>query len=174
MCLVNRGIYADISNLPPLAPKRWGEFRQRKLPKEKQQGPLSYLFFLQNEGLINNYEPLEFPDTAAEAYGAPGYRGEVWLVGGRGEIRTLQWSPNRLRYGLELRGPDIIVVNQRYDPGWRADDGRPVFPLDDLIALSVNASDRTVGLYYRPPFFYWGCLVSALGAVGAVVIWKKG
>jgi hypothetical protein len=171
---VSAPIYGTVSTTAPIEPRRSGVFRQVRLPKEEQQGLRSFLCFLQNEGLINNYDGFDLPLVGVRAFDEPGYRGEVWLAGGRGEIRTLAWSPNRLRYGLELGGPDTVVVNQRYDPGWRSDDGRSVSPRGGLISLSVSAADKTVGLYYRPPFFYPGCLMSVLGALGAVVVWKKG
>lgn len=174
MCLVNGGIYAGISSQPPLIPGRWSEFRQRKLPKEKQQGPLAYLFFLQNEGLANNYEPLEFPDAGVMASGETGYRGEVWLAQGKGRVRTLPWSPNRLCYALEISGSDVVVLNQRYDPGWKADDGRTVFSRGGLIALSVSPDDKIISLRYIPPLFYQGCVLSLLGALVATIVWKKG
>jgi len=174
MCLVNGRIYAGISSRPPLIPTRWGEFRQRKLPKEKQQGPLSFLFFLQNEGLVNNYEPLEFPDAGVMAFGEPGYRGEVWLAQGKGKVAALAWRPNRLSYTMELTGADILVVNQRYDPGWKAGDGRLVFSRGGLIALSVSPADKKINLRYVPPLFYPGCVLSVLGTLVACVVWKKG
>jgi len=174
LMLVSAPIYSTVSTTAPLKPKRSGLFRQVRLPKEEQQGPRSFLCFLQNEGLINNYDGFDLPPVSVKAFDEPGHRGEVWLAQGRGKVATLVWSPNRLCYGLELSGPDVLVLNQRYDPGWRADEGRPLFSRGGLIALPVSPSDKKISLRYIPPLFYQGCMLSVLGVLAATIIWNKG
>jgi hypothetical protein len=173
LTVVSAPIYTSVSTSAPLEPKRSGPFHQVRLPKEEQQGPRSFLCFLQNEGLINNYDGFDLPLVAVRAHNEPGYTGEAWFAQGMGTINTLVWSPNRLGYTVELTGADILVVNQRYDPGWKADDGRLVFSRGGIIALSVGPADKKINLRYVPPFFYPGCVLSVLGALAAFVVWKK-
>jgi hypothetical protein len=172
LMLVSAPIYSRVSIRAPLESGRHGPFRQKRLPKEDQQGPLSFLCFLQNEGLINNYDPMYLPSTAVAAYDDAGYRGEVWLEKGAGTVDTLYWSPNRVTYELKIKGPDVLLVNQRYDPGWRATDGRKVSSRRGIIAVKVGPSDTEVTLFYRPPFFLAGLLVSVAGIAGSILVWR--
>jgi hypothetical protein len=159
--IVSAPIYGRVSNRPALRAVREGAFRQKRLPKKEQQGPLSFLCFIENEGLVNSYNPVFPPPVGVMAYNDPGYRGEVWLLNGKGEVETQNWSPNRLRYGLKLTGSDILIVNQRYDPGWNTVSGNRVGSLWGVIAVEVSPEDKTLELYYRPPLFFAGVAISA-------------
>lgn len=171
---VSAGLYAGISSRPPLVPERRGEFRQARLSKADQQGPQAYLLFLQNEGLVNNYEPLEFPDVGVRAFDEPGYKGEAWLEGAEGAVEPCAWSPNRLCYRVRAGGNALLVVNQRYEPGWRTQDGAPAVSMGGLLAAAVAPPGREICLRYIPPFFYAGCAFSALGIALALALWMKG
>lgn len=163
-------LYMRVSSRPALVPRRAGPFRQTRLPKAEQQGPRSFLSFLRNEGLINNYDPMFLPAVDARAYFEPGYRGEVWLESGEGRVETVDWTPNRLSYAMRARGPGILVVNQRWDPGWRSADGRPVVPRRGLISVRVTPGDDEVTLYYRPPLFFPGLALTAAGLLVCVLL----
>ena len=65
---------------------------------------------------------------------------------GRGHrLTTAYWSPNRLRYALDVREPAVLVVNQNYYPSWRAHDGRRVTSHNGLLSVEVGPDDRFVG-----------------------------
>jgi hypothetical protein len=170
---VSAPLYGRLSIVPPAPPPRSGEFRQVCLPEKERPSASSYYCFLRNEGLINNMEGLELPPADLRAYRYPGYKGEVWLARGVGTVLTRQWSPNRLTYSLDLTAQDTLVINQRYDPGWRASDGRPLTSLRGLIALPVYPSDSEVHLFYLPVLFTPGCIVSLCGLLLALAVWKK-
>jgi len=165
------GIYGTVARVRPGAPSRRGPFRQAKLPKAEQQGPRAYRCFIENEGLVNNYEPLDLPDAGVLAYDEPGYRGEAWLDGVGGRVVTELWTPNLLRFRIETAREATLVVNQRYDSGWRAGDG-PAARRGGLLAARLSLGVQVVTLRYVPPLFGAGCALSVLGAALAVAVWR--
>ncbi len=169
--LVNGEIYAGISSRQPSTPGRGGTFRQKKLPYKDLEA-LSFLCFLQNEGLVNNYEPLDLPDVGVTAFNEVGYRGEVWLEETKGGVELLKWTPNRLYFRVGVDRPGLLVVNQRYYGGWRSQGGGPVVSKEGLLALRVVPSDSEVCIYYMPRFFYLGCAFSVLGLLLTALVLK--
>ncbi|MCX6356069.1 MAG: hypothetical protein NTZ78_14385 [Candidatus Aureabacteria bacterium] len=166
-------LYARISSTPPLTPNRTGTFRQAKLPKADQQGPLSYLLFLQNEGLVNNYEPLELPSVTVKAFDEPGYMGEAWLEGSEGEFMLRQWTPNRLCFRVKVGDGATVLVNQRYDEGWRLLNGQEVISVHGILGVPISPPGRTLCMAYLPPLFYPGCILSIIGAFYATLLWRR-
>ena len=60
--------------------------------------------------------------TNVKGWNEPAYRGEQYLLG-RGSVTLARWSPNRLEYLVDALAPSVMVVNQNYDPSWRAMSG---------------------------------------------------
>ena len=173
LMVVSAPIYTSVSTSAPLEPKRSGPFHQVRLPKEEQQGPRSFLCFLQNEGLINNYDGFDLPLVGVNAFDEPGYRGEVWLAHGSGSVETVMWSPNRLCYRVRCTARDLLMINQRYDPGWRTEGGKQAISKNGLLSVPIAPSDAEVSLYYRPPLYYTGVVVSMLGGFAILILWCK-
>ena len=171
---VSAPLYERVSSRPALTPMRSGPFRQTRLPEKERQGPRSFLSFLRNEGLINNYDPMFLPEVGVKAYFEHGYRGEVRMEWREGLVETGEWSPNRLVYRVRTAVPDLLVVNQRFDPGWRSADGRPVLPWRGLLAVGVKPGDRAVTLFYRPRLFVPGLLLSAAGLLATALVACRG
>jgi len=53
----------------------------------------------------------DIPENAV-GYNQTGYRGEYYLLEPR-EVRQTLWTPNRLRYEVNVSGPSSLVVNQK-------------------------------------------------------------
>jgi hypothetical protein len=188
--VVTRPIYGTAYCIPPLEIIRFSSFRQvGHLQNYNEHGftpdedwevygswSAQYPALLMNMGTIECYESAYVP-RGATPMGSPGYRGEVYLEGGAGTVTTESWSPNRLRYALDLRKPAILVVNQNYYSSWRAQDGRKVTNRNGLISVEVGPHDRFVELRYRRTSFAVGLVVSAICwiALAAVAIrWAVG
>jgi hypothetical protein len=101
------------------------------------------------------------------------YRGEVYLVGAEGTVRTLLWSPNRLRFQVDIRKPGKLIVNQNFYPAWRSADGRRLRSHAALLSLRVTPQDRTIELYYRRDSFYIGAAISLLCWIGLLVLVQR-
>ncbi|MDB5096325.1 MAG: putative rane protein [Cyanobacteria bacterium RYN_339] len=96
-----------------------------------------------------------------------------------GSARVVTLTPNRLAVETAGDGPGLVLVNERFDPGWQAvlPDGRtlPVRVADALIlAVEVPAGPLGFELRYRPP--HWGPLVaiSLAGLAGLLGWWLLG
>ena len=92
----------------------------------------------------------------------------------RGESRLLERRYDRLIVEARVDRPAFLVVNDAYDPGWRASiDGRPA----DLVranvgfrAVALPAGEHTVEMVYRPPSALAGFALSAVSALGFLLI----
>lgn len=150
-------------------------FRQRIYPPEERQwqGPL-FEPVLRNEGNLAGMLNIPIP-VAAVAEGQPGYRGEVFLQRGDGQLE-FHVTPNEISVRATLAAPDRLVVNQNYQPGWRA-DGTRAAPLEEFrgrLSLPLPAGRHELRLVYRPRSVALGAALSlAALAVGAVTVLRE-
>jgi hypothetical protein len=118
-------------------------------------------------GALDCYEPIPIA-VAAVADTAIDYRGEQYLER-PGQVTALGWSPARLVYSAASPTPNVLVVNQNYDPGWQAEPGASVFDDRGRLAVSIPAGQTTVSLTYDPPSFRAGLAIALLTAMAAFV-----
>ncbi len=81
------------------------------------------------------------------------------------EPERVEWSPERASFSTESPTKSVLVVFERYAPGWQAEleDGRPleVFPADYIFrGVVVPPGRHTVRFRYSPSGFRLGSLVS--------------
>jgi hypothetical protein len=81
----------------------------------------------------------------------PDYRGEAYVAERGGATAVVSsWSPNAVEVRVDGADPgDHVVLNQNYDPGWRA-DGQPAVPYRDAVAAVATARSQTVRFAYAP------------------------
>jgi hypothetical protein len=122
-----------------------------------------------NMGFIHCYDYTQWK-TSVVASNEKGYRGEQYMQG-PGTVKLLRWTPNRLTYAVDARGPSVMVVNQNYEPEWHlaAGDGR-VISAGGLLAVAVGAGERKLTLVYRGWPFELGLALSILTILAAVLI----
>jgi hypothetical protein len=63
---------------------------------------------------------------------------------------------------------DLLVLNQNWDPGWRA-DGESALNYHDAVATHIHAKDGEITFRYVPRFFYLGCLLLVMTV--AALVW---
>jgi hypothetical protein len=97
---------------------------------------------------------------------------------GRGESVTVtRYEPQRVEIVAELRRPGLVVLADRFDPGWFLTiDGTPapIFRTNRLMrGAAVKAGRHTLVYTYDPASFRIGAGISVAGLVGlaAVVFW---
>lgn len=163
----------------PEVPQREEVFRQVISPFCRYPSLLRNVGAVQcNPGCIHNCGDIPW-DTIAPAavttVDSPGYRGEVYFEGGLGAASYAFWSPNKLivQVSLPPRAADRLIINQRYWPGWRTGDGRPVEPLKGLISTQVTSTDREVTFFFLPTDFLIGVALMALGLLLAGLLWWR-
>ncbi len=172
-----RPVYLAAFPIPAMQVARSAEFRQiTRLPNYDANGPVgtaertaTEVFgswsahlpaLLMNRGAVHCYETAFVPRQAIPM-NDPAYRGEAYLSGTAGVLTTDLWTPNRLRYAVQVEHPGRLVVNQNYYRGWRSVDDRPLLDEGGLLSVPVTPEDRTVEIYYRPQSFVLGAVISA-------------
>jgi hypothetical protein len=93
------------------------------------------------------------PGLGAKGRGDPAYRGEAYTASGKGRADLVQFTPNAMTVHVDGATPgDLLVLNQNWDPGWRA-DGVPAASFHDAVATVLRSPNETVLFRYRP--HYW-------------------
>lgn len=120
-----------------------------------------YNLFLQNKGSLiapwlSGYGPsrgLVLPTNEVLMEYAP--QGNLEVVG-------RSYTPNRVIYDIKPSGNGTMIFSIGFDRGWRAVDGRRLHEDNGLVATEYNVSDKRLELYYRPPYFYAGLVISLI------------
>jgi hypothetical protein len=186
---VNGRVFKDAFPIPPLQTPENETFVQiGGLPEYDKNGPrlsgehdlyttfgAAYPAWLANAGSVYSYEDSPVPEKAV-ILGSPDYRGEAFLEGTSGTARYVVWSPNRLVVEVRARGEGVLIINQNYYPGWRAEE-MTVKSVRGLLAVPVSPQITRVELSYRPASFMIGSVISFLAVlvVGGWlrVLWRR-
>jgi len=104
----------------------------------------------------------------------PSYRGEVWLLEGKGNPRLTRLTPNAIDVEVESPGRASIVVNQNFHSGWRSSHGR-VVPYRGLLSVEhiPGAGPRVVRLRYSSLTFSVGLAVTVVALAAVAYIGLK-
>jgi hypothetical protein len=96
------------------------------------------------------------------------------LSGPAGTIAVLCDQPGEIRLRAIVPGRQLLVVSERYHPGWQATvDGRRVNLLrlnGDFIGCVVEPGDQTCSFRFQPASLRWGRWLTLAGAA-ALVSW---
>jgi len=118
-----------------------------------------------------------------------------------GSFVQTRWSPNRLELDVRLEAPATLIINQNYETGWRAQDGKdgnageivgayvvperrfwdirarpaelPVKGAIGLLAVSLPAGARHLVLAHRPAWLWLGGFLSLAGVALTLVILRR-
>jgi hypothetical protein len=90
-----------------------------------------------------------------------------------GQASFGEYTPNRVTVHVAAEGPSLLVLSDRWYPGWTATvDGEPVEILraySVLRAVCVPAGEHTVTFRFQPASLRWGAWISTAGW-GALVL----
>ncbi|HEY1957325.1 MAG TPA: hypothetical protein VGH28_17015 [Polyangiaceae bacterium] len=112
------------------------------------------------------------PGLGAHGEGDPDYRGETYFQDGAGRATIARWTPNAVTVRYEGATPgDTLVLNQNWDPGWRATTGA-IVDTHDLVAVRVTESAGETTFRYQPRFLWLG-IVAFFAAIGTLVATRK-
>ncbi|MES1206911.1 MAG: hypothetical protein ABUS79_13325 [Pseudomonadota bacterium] len=103
-----------------------------------------------------------------------------------GTVTPAVWTPNRLEYDVQLNAPAIVVVNQNYETGWRADGAGGVgafLPAEarlshdvhahGLLAVELPPGTHHLILRHRPPGLWLGAVLTAAGIILSVAALRR-
>jgi uncharacterized membrane protein YfhO len=89
--------------------------------------------------------------------------------GGRGTAEILNETPNRITLQVAMDSPGLLVLADRWDPGWQARlDGKavPILRADHALrGVVVPAGKATLEFSYRPTSMLLGFKLAAAGFV---------
>jgi hypothetical protein len=123
---------------------------------QKKAGTGQTQLMLANYCDISADEALPVP-VKAIPYGQPDYRGELYFVpdsaepsGEENRVVLLDWSPNSVRVGANVREPGWIVLNKNWATGWTSERPYEAASYQGLLVAHVEAGTHTVRFFYRP------------------------
>ena len=90
---------------------------------------------------------------------------------GAGSVALKKWSPNELRFHVELQRAASLVVNQNWHPGWRANIGR-VISDHDLLTVELPAGTHEVTLRFLPRTTIVGLVTTASALLLLLALWR--
>lgn len=93
--------------------------------------------------------------------------------GDAGSVRALSWSPNELRFEVELSRPAALVINQNTDSGWSSSVGT-VDRSQALLTVALPAGRRTVVVTHSVRGLGVGALFTLLGIAASVWLIRRG
>jgi len=109
----------------------------------------------------------------ALGYNQTGYRGEYYLLGA-GTVSQTLWTPNRLRYEVNVPAAASLVVNQNYYPGWRLTNGHgELYAEKGLIAVRVPPGRQRIELVYAPEHILLALALTMAAVAALILIWRK-
>jgi hypothetical protein len=93
---------------------------------------------------------------------------EWYSENGAVEVVDRQFTPNRIVFEIRPGRGGTLTISQGYDIGWRREDGKEVFPTQDLVSFRVEPGEERVEIYYYPEYFNLGLLISVISILGAL------
>ena len=164
-------LYEVFTNATISVPPRSRAFRQFYDPAPTNMLALN----LANLGAVNCYET-NFWDvsmTQVRGYDQSGYRGEQYLLE-PGAVRLLKWTPEELRYQVDTRGPNVLVINQNYYDGWRLLDGAgAIISYHGMVAVELAAGNQQITVAYRAPWAVLGAWMFLFtSALTVLLFWR--
>jgi len=93
---------------------------------------------------------------------------------GRGTAQILNETPNRITLQVAMESPGLLVLADRWDPGWQARLNGKAVPIlranHALRGVVVPAGKATLEFFYRPASMQLGFKLAAVGFV-ALCVW---
>lgn len=104
---------------------------------------------------------------------ASGYRGEAFTASGVGRASIVSFSPNEVVVQVDgVQAGDRLVLNQNFDPGWRA-NGAATEPYRDAIATKLTAPSGTVTFRFWPRGLTPGLVVFIITLAGVIALYLR-
>ncbi len=102
----------------------------------------------------------------------PDYKGETFLVEGRGVARITSWAPGAVEVTVDGAQPgDHLVLNHNWDPGWSV-QGADAWSYHNAIAATLKDGRATVTFRYHSRFAWLGLLL-LLATCGALLTLRR-
>lgn len=171
---VNSKILKETFILPAVELKKTAGFIQSSgkisnLSLSYSSNSAEYPFLLAGYGVVGCYEARRIRPKNIYIE-TKNYQGEYYLVNKSGKVVNTYWSPNKLKFQVNIKERDRLVVNQMFDKGWRvkSQDKRirlEVINHKELIGLNLKPGNYQISLYYLPTSFIIGAIITSLSII---------
>ena len=116
-----------------------------------------------DRGTLSCYDETPFPTSDALR---PDLAAEEYLADpSAGDVKRVEWTPNRIELSANLTRPATVLVNQNYDSGWSASVG--------LLAIDLPAGEHHVTLRIWPKLVTVGLLYFLLTVLASIWIVRR-
>lgn len=86
---------------------------------------------------------------------------------------VIDYTPNEIRVRIAMPGDGILVFGEVWTPGWQADVDETEAPVlrvnGTLRGIVLNAGEHVVRLYFMPPAFVTGLIITLITAAGSIL-----
>lgn len=163
----NSGVFSNAFVIKPKVLQENTYFAQRyqyvNLYGKRLSNSSLYPLFLANSGVLDAYEVTQVKQGEVRRVTESDYRGEYYLDRPQGEITLVDFTPNRVTLDVNLKEPNLVVLNQNFHKGWKvraADQSLKAVASEGLVSAFVPAGSYRLDLYYRPDSFVVGVIIS--------------
>jgi uncharacterized membrane protein YfhO len=100
------------------------------------------------------------PYTSLLVLPNPLYKGEAFFLKVGSKVNILKFSANELIMDTKIVEPDVLIINQNYDKGWRTSTGK-IENHNNLLAVRFDKPiNCKLRLTYCPRIFLIGLAIS--------------
>jgi hypothetical protein len=167
--LVHAGDSAALYRLPDALGRAWIVPSARRVSSDEMLAALADPTFDPAAEVLLEVEPPLVRDSRNSQPGATA------AVAVRNSTLVLQDAPNRVTIRASLAAPGYLVLADTWYPGWQATvDGEPTDVLRAnyaFRAVSLDAGDYVVEMFYRPLSVYLGIAVSLGMLIVVAAVW---
>ncbi len=104
----------------------------------------------------------------------PGYKGEVYVLDGSGNVGMMSYIPGEIVVCCDLSNPSTFQINSNFLAGWKVKQGdAEVFGRDGLITVKTAGMSGTITLEYAPWYLKYVFLAYSLGIMLTVACFVK-
>lgn len=134
---------------------------------------LQYKNLLNNIGTINWNSDIPLPTNVQPRFfqnatnnfsliSNPLYKSEAYFLKEENKATIEKITSNLITVNVDVKTPDILVLNQNTFPGWRCSLGR-IKPFNGLLSVDIPTRGKSLVVFkFMPRSFYIGLLISLI------------
>ena len=131
------------------------------------------IYFRSDIATKTTYEPAKV-NTSVKCTDDPGYKGEVYVLDGSGNVGMMSYIPGEIVVCCDLSNPSTFQINSNFLAGWKVKQGdAEVFGRDGLITVKTAGMSGTITLEYAPWYLKYVFLAYSLGIILTVAFFVK-
>lgn len=112
-------------------------------------------YYIKNTGAKYAYEP-SYVRGDIKSIEEPDYRGEIYLLYGKGNVRITSYTPGKINIFYNLDTASEIQVNTNYLLGWKSSSNQlQIYEENGLLTITPTNLNGEAEILYRPRYLYF-------------------